>query len=169
MLDITKCFNGFGRIPSMWMMQSNGMTKAHADFWLKSMEKMSRTVFLGGSYSQPRFSTAGCAEGDPIAVCVMVQIGHLWYRLVSLSGVSASAFADNWSWEGRTPEEHVQASLMTQRLLQALRLHSDPAKCWAWGSGPKAKKGWDEISALVFGSPGRIRTAFSEKDLGVQL
>ena len=26
-LDITKCFNGFGRIPSMWMMQSNGMTK----------------------------------------------------------------------------------------------------------------------------------------------
>ena len=76
-LDITKCFNGFGRIPSMWMMQSNGMTKAHADFWLKSMEKMSRTVFLGGSYSQPRFSTTGCAEGDPIAVCVMVQIGHL--------------------------------------------------------------------------------------------
>lgn len=71
--------------------------------------------------------------------------------------------------EGNSPEQHVQALLITQRLLKALKLHSDPAKCWAWGSSSKSRKGWEEISAFVFGSPMCIRTSISEKDLGVQM
>lgn len=168
-LDITKCFNGFPRIPVMWLLRAEGFTQSDHDLWLNSMACMSRVVQLGMSCSTPHIATTGMAEGDPLAVCGMAQIANMWFRLFAKCNVAPSSFADNWSWFGNCVEDHIAALSYTHEFLKVLGLESDPQKCWAWGSSKYARNMWHEISQRVFGSPKTIQVVLEEKDLGVQM
>ena len=168
-LDITKCFNGFPRLPVLWLLKAGGLAEADHDMWVHSMTHMSRVVQLGMSCSKPQFATTGMAEGDPIAVCGMAQVANMWFRLLSQCNVTPSSFADNWSWFGSCAEDHIAALSYTHEYLKVLGLESDPQKCWAWGSSKYARNMWCEISSKIFGSPKTIRVVLEEKDLGVQM
>ena len=168
-LDITKCYNAFPRAPLVWLLVSQGMSSEEASLWQLSMLNMSRVVQMSDSYSTPVKASTGMAEGDPIAVCGMALVAFLWHSLLVPTGAEPSSFADNWSWIASTGQQHLAALRITHRLLLAMKLSSDPAKCWAWGTDSVSRKAWHEISVLVFGNPRAIKVVLEEKDLGVQM
>lgn len=168
-LDITKCFNAFPRIPVLWLLECEGLSIDEFQLWTLSMNDMSRTVQLGNSFSSPRGATTGMAEGDPIAVCGMAQVAHLWVKIMTRVGVIPSSYADNWSWFANDPKLHILALKETHAYLKMMCLSSDPSKCWAWGANKETRKMWKEISAVVVGDPEAIRVTLSEKDLGIQM
>ncbi len=122
-----------------------------------------------GSQSPPSLATTGLAEGDPLAVAAMIMVGFLWVKLLERLGVATSVFADDWQWFGSSVETHIAVLQETQRLLSALKLHSDPRKCWVWGTTSQARKDWSRIALAVTGNPRSYRLCFAERELGVQL
>ena len=168
-LDITKCFNGFPRLPILWLLESQGLSHEHRIFWERSMEGMSRVVQIADSTSFPMFATSGLAEGDPVAVCAMAQVARLWHCVIIKCESFPSSFADNWSWYADSALKHIESLRATHSLLKALKLTSDPQKCWSWGTDAASRKMWQTISTEIFGSPRSIKVALTEKDLGIQM
>ena len=168
-LDISKCFNCFGRIPLAYAMKKFGFGENLCHFWLQSISKTHRTVGILNSFSKSEWASTGLAEGDPLSVCGMVIIGYLWHMLVFKANVETTVYADDWAWIGKTVQEHLDAMVITRRFLETLKLTSDPAKCWAWGSTKKARKWWVEISNRIVGSPGSFRVCLAERELGAYL
>ena len=168
-LDICKCFNAFGRLPVILAMQKCGFPKDMANFWRLSLNKMSRTLMALGSFSSPESATTGLPEGDPLSVCGMAVIGFCWSHLLRCINVIVSVYADDWSWMGSHPKQHILAIRLTQEFLQALKLHADPSKIWVWGSSPEARKQWSRISLEITGNPRSYRVATAEKELGIYL
>eukprot|EP00438_Fugacium_kawagutii_P012851 Skav225689 [mRNA] locus=scaffold2526:48397:52710:+ [translate_table: standard] len=169
-LDIEKCFNAFGRLPVSLLMQYHGMGHDHAMLWLQSLKGMSRTAVLLDSFSEPSPCTTGLAEGDPLAVCVMVLVGYTWHVLVSSCvPIWTSIFADDWQWHADEPQHHIAALRQTIAFLKALKLTMDPHKSWSWGTTPKARKAWNAINLAVVGSPKYFTITRTEKVLGVCL
>lgn len=168
-LDISKCFNGFGRLPIQMLLQRLGLGKKQSAFWIKSLAGMSRTVLLLGSYSQPQVASTGCAEGDPMAVTAMVAIGFNWHSLMTSLGLRATAFADDWSWTSGNFPLHVEALKLTHEFLKALRLTSDPRKCWCWSTTASGRAAWSKVNLQVMGNPRHYKIALAERELGVFL
>eukprot|EP00438_Fugacium_kawagutii_P018743 Skav223994 [mRNA] locus=scaffold1943:122578:125868:- [translate_table: standard] len=166
-LDITKCFNTFGRVPLGFFMQRHGMPEHFAVQWIGSLNNMGRTVEILQSYSCPVHSTTGFAEGDPLSVCCMILVGYGWSALLSPTGVATQVFADDWGWQGNSIHQHIQAMLLTAEYLQSLKLASQPHKCWCWGTSKKARQAWLQINQAVTGDPRYYRIATSERELGV--
>ena len=143
--------------------------RGYSHAWHRSLQKLARTVRLASSDSLPSATTTGLPEGDPLAVPAMAVLGWLCTRLLAANADYASAFADNWQWRASDAEDHIQCLLITERLLKSLKLHSDPAKCWAWGTTQQARSAWKSISRTVFGRPDLIRVTSAERDLGIQM
>lgn len=165
-LDIAKCFNAVGRWPAVKLLTRAGMSQNFANMWHLSLSVMSRVVCMMDNVSDEHPASTGLPEGCPLSVCAMIQIGHGWQCILAAYGVDVSVFADDWSWFACTPEQHILAMRATAAWLKALKLHSDPAKCWVWGATPLAKKQWAKINELVVGSPTAYRLVFAEKNLG---
>eukprot|EP00438_Fugacium_kawagutii_P022909 Skav224171 [mRNA] locus=scaffold2007:382978:386172:+ [translate_table: standard] len=169
-LDIEKCFNTFGRLPVTCLMKYHGMGLQHADTWLHSIRAMTRTASLLDSFSEPHGSSTGLAEGDPLAVCVMVLVGYTWHSLVSVvEDIWTSIFADDWQWHAESAESHIRALRITIAFLEAMKLTLDPHKSWSWGTTAKARKLWSTINLEVVGSPRHFAVTTTEKVLGVCL
>eukprot|EP00438_Fugacium_kawagutii_P007357 Skav218570 [mRNA] locus=scaffold2610:188616:191990:- [translate_table: standard] len=165
-LDISKCFNGIGRWPVAQLLKKSGMNGQHCDTWMLSLNNMSRIVSILGSISEPHPATTGLPEGCPLSVCGMIQLGYGWHCLVTRFGVTPSIFADDWAWEAFSTEQHILAMTTTEKWLKCLKLHSDPAKCWAWGSTKAARKAWSAISEHVTGRPAMYPVEIAAKHLG---
>lgn len=168
-LDICKCFNAFGRLPVILAMRKCGFPESMACFWKSSLNQMSRTLMALGSFSCPEKATTGLPEGDPLSVCGMAVIGFCWSHLLKCINVIVSVYADDWSWMGTHPRQHILAIRLTQDFLQSLKLHADPSKIWVWGSSPEARKQWSKISLEITGNPRSYRVATAEKELGIYL
>lgn len=97
----------------------------------------------------------------------MVSVGYAWFETMSRLGMMPSVFADDWSWHGDQPKQHLEALLATQRFLVALKFHSDPRKCWCWGTDKAARKAWDSINEQVMGLPTHYKISLAERELGV--
>eukprot|EP00438_Fugacium_kawagutii_P003785 Skav219677 [mRNA] locus=scaffold4838:125390:128437:- [translate_table: standard] len=167
-LDIAKCFNGFPRLPLKHLLAKGGLDDGHSNLWFLSLQHLSRCACLLDSISVPSPSTTGVPEGDPMSVCAMVMVGYAWHSLVSaVAKIRTSIFADDWSWEGFTAEDHLEAFRLTMAFLDTLKLKSDPRKCWCWGTTPRARKIWKSVSELLFGDPSTFRTSIAERELGV--
>ena len=168
-LDICKCFNAFGRLPVILAMRKCGFPESMACFWKSSLNQMSRTLMALGSFSCPEKATTGLPERDPLSVCGMAVIGFCWSHLLKCINVIVSVYADDWSWMGTHPRQHILAIRLTQDFLQSLKLHADPSKIWVWGSSPEARKQWSKISLEITGNPRSYRVATAEKELGIYL
>eukprot|EP00438_Fugacium_kawagutii_P031154 Skav200599 [mRNA] locus=scaffold1278:134083:138135:- [translate_table: standard] len=168
-LDIAKCFNAVGRWPAMKLLTRAGMSDSHACMWHLSLSNMSRVVCLLDSVSDEHVATTGLLEGCPLSVCAMIQIGHGWSCLLMAYGVDVSVFADAWSWFAISPEQHVLCMRATEAWLRSLKLHSDPAKCWTWGTSAKARKQWSMINEIVVGKPDAYAVVIAERNLGAFL
>eukprot|EP00435_Cladocopium_sp_Y103_P036830 s365_g9.t1 len=166
-LDISKCFNRFGRLPISVLLKRNGFDEVSCAFWFNSLHGMSRTAFVLGCASEPSKATTGLAEGDPLSVCGMILVGYGWHALISKTGAITAVFADDWSWMAEGARIHIAAMQMTHRYLDALKLVSDPAKCWCWGTSKTARKAWHEICTAVVGAPKHFNITLAERELGV--
>ena len=166
-LDISKCFNRFGRLPISLLLQKNGFDEINCAFWVNSLNRMSRSASIFECSSKPSYTTTGLAEGDPLSVCGMVLAGYGWHVLITSTGAITAVFADDWSWMAELPGVHIEAMKATQRYLKALRLVSDPAKCWCWGTTKKARLAWKSINDAVVGSPQHFSISLAERELGV--
>ena len=168
-LDICKCFNGFGRLPVITALVQSGFPRDQAQMWSKSLAGMTRSLDALQSCSTLSPATTGLAEGDPLSVCGMVIIGNCWYRFTLCLGICVSIYADDWSWEGCDPQQHILAIKMTEQFLKSLKLVADPSKIWVWGATSKSRKQWEMISIQVVGHPKAYRISMAEKELGVLL
>ena len=168
-LDICKCFNGFGRLPVITALKQSGFPADQANMWSNSLAGMTRTLDALHSCSILSPATTGLAEGDPLSVCGMVIIGHCWYRFTLCLGICVSIYADDWSWDGTDPQQHILAIKMTEHFLKSLKLVADPSKIWVWGATSKSRKQWEMISIQVVGRPKAYRISMAEKELGVLL
>ena len=166
-LDIAKCFNALGRLPALHLLRHGGFGPKHSQFWSLSLGKMTRTACFLDTSSCPSAATTGLPEGDPLAVCAIVMFGLLWASPLLSVGIRCSLFYDDWSWTSDRADHHILALRHTQDFLAALQLHSDPSKCWCWGSTPKARKAWEQVNLAVTGAPDTYRVSSSEKALGV--
>ena len=168
-LDISKCFNCFGRLPVSHLMKMFGLGPNHCSFWIQSINRMKRCVHILNTTSDPVRATTGLAEGDPLSVCGMVAVGFAWHCVVSSVGADTTIYVDDWAWISSDPSVHIEVMLLTQRFLRSLKLKSDPAKCWAWGTSKTARKWWSLVSTHVVGSPDAFRLCFAERELGAYL
>lgn len=168
-MDISKCFNGFGRLPVSILLKRMGMGGKQLNFWSRSISRMTRSVLLLGSYSEPVAARASCAEGDPLAVAAMVSIGFMWYRLMASVGVRCTVFADDWTWQVVHTKLRIEALRLTHSFLRALRLTSDPCKCWSWSTTVQGRRAWPDINIAVMGSPRHYKLALAERELGMFL
>ena len=105
-LDISKCFNRFGRMPIALFLRKNGFDQQSCDMWISSIGRMTRSACILGSVSGPVQATAGLAEGDPLSVCGMILVGYGWHFLVSETGAVTAVFADDWSWMATEVSAH---------------------------------------------------------------
>jgi ribonuclease HI len=166
-LDISKCFNRFGRMPIALFLRKNGFDQQSCDMWISSIGRMTRSACILGSVSEPVQATTGLAEGDPLSVCGMILVGYGWHFLVSETGAVTAVFADDWSWMATEVSVHIAAMKVTQQYLLSLKLVSDPAKCWCWGTTKKARLAWAKINEAVVGSPRHFAVSIAERELGV--
>eukprot|EP00435_Cladocopium_sp_Y103_P030284 s469_g7.t1 len=166
-LDISKCFNRFGRLPISLLLRKNGFDDRSCAFWINSLKRMTRSASILGSASLPSPATTGLAEGDPLSVCSMILVGYGWHFLISQTGAVTAVFADDWSWTATESAIHIAAMKLTKEFLSSLKLVSDPAKCWYWGATKKARQAWHEINKAAVGAPRHFTISLAEKELGL--
>lgn len=129
-LDLVKCCNLVRRIFAGDVLRLFRCPEDVINKWTASTKALIRFWELDGIVSISKPSTTGLAEGDPIAVAIMVSISAIWVFLgPPLSpSVNASAFADNWSWAATDPSLHKTFVKATKAVCAIGSLEIDPAK-----------------------------------------
>lgn len=99
-LDLTKCYNLIRRCFAVLVLQAFNLGDNIINKWKHCMQHLIRFWEIDGQISQPSQTTTGCAEGDPIAVIIMIAIATCWVYQTPFDhqDLRINAFADNWSW-----------------------------------------------------------------------
>ena len=135
-LDLIKCYNLIRRIFASHTLKTFGMPAGILEKWETCMSKLCRFWEIDGSVSETLPTTTGCAEGDPIAVIVMICIATTWVYLTPRDnpGLRLNAFADNWSWATTDTACHNPTVSAVRKICHVAKLEIDPKKTWLWAS-----------------------------------
>ncbi len=77
-LDLMKCYNLIWRYFAKVVLQAFNLGEDIIIKWQNCMQHLIRFWETDGQISQPCQTTTGCAEGDPIAVIIMICIATCW-------------------------------------------------------------------------------------------
>ena len=76
--DLMKCYNLIRRYFAKVVLQAFNLGEDIIIKWQNCMQHLIRFWEIDGQISQPCQTTTGCAEGDPIAVIIMICIATCW-------------------------------------------------------------------------------------------
>ena len=79
-LDISKCFNTFGRQPMKFLLAATGWSDTHAMQWINSLRKMSRTVQQNQKV-QPKFFTKNIPPDNTTKLPYMLWVQKSFRRM----------------------------------------------------------------------------------------
>eukprot|EP00435_Cladocopium_sp_Y103_P033463 s2507_g8.t1 len=169
-LDLIKCYNLIRRQFAIVTMSAFHVPDDVIASWTTAMQHLTRFWELSGEASVPTPTTAGCTEGDPLAVAIMVMIGAVWVFNAPWQNpaLRLNAYADNWSWATVDSALHEAVSQATAKVCHAGRLQIDATKTWMWATCPEQVMAIRQaLQQLLPGSC--VEKLMGAKDLGFQL
>ena len=170
-LDLIKCYNLIRRIFASHTLREYGMPQNIITKWECCMSKLHRFWEINGQVSESITTTTGCAEGDPIAVVVMICIATTWVFLTPRNNPSlrVNAFADNWSWATVDPETHEPTMQATRNICHVAKLEIDPNKTWLWATSPAHEQAIRQALSNHGLNGDNIQQVSGAKDLGLHM
>lgn len=135
------------------------------------MTRFQRFWEIEQNVSLPMPTTTGIAEGDPVAVLIMVLIGATWIFQVAPDPLITrmSAYADNWSWGSTDPASHEPIALATSEVCQVAGLQVDMTKTWKWSTDPAMDQAVHQASKQLSPQGIACQTLAHAKDLGLEM
>ena len=168
-LDLVKAFNCIPRRPLRRMMNNMGISYEIIDFWLGSLERLTRLPQVGKHLGEPISSTCGVPEGDALSVCAMISLAYHYheYIIYQVQNVRVSIYADNWSWLTSSQKANFKTLRKTLEFVSALRMQIDFTKSWAWSNATEFRKTLKDMENLFPDGRTKIMVAQHSKELGV--
>lgn len=169
-LDLVKCYNLIRRCFATAALRAFKIPSAIISQWSVAMANLTRFWEISGIVSPSQPTTAGCAEGDPIAVAVMVCLAAIWVFNTPYTNDSLriNSYADNWSWASLDSQLHAPVAKATDDLCRCARLQIDATKTWLWASDATQEVAIrSALSAIM--PAAAIQQVAGAKDLGLQM
>ena len=170
-LDLMKCYNLIRRYFAKAVLRVFNIGEDIINKWQNCMQHLVRFWEIDGQISQPCQTTTGCAEGDPIAVVIMIGIATCWVYQTPFdqNDLRINAFADNWSWASLNAEHHHTMTQATQDICNVARLQVDPQKTWMWATSPGHEREVKLAMENIVGANVEITKVAGARDLGLYM
>lgn len=170
-LDIVKCFNCIRHACAPKLLIALGLPPARVWQWFWSITKLQRYWEVAGQTCGPLPSTCGFPEGDSHSVLVMLSIALLWVATLNTATrgqVSATAYADNWTWASSHQPAQGIAAQTTLEVTAICGLDIDFRKTWLWSTDtPTANAALEAMQAHL--PADGLQRLHNAKDLGFQM
>ena len=168
-LDLIKCYNLIHRGTAADILTEFNIDPELVAKWSAATGKLQRFWEVDGITSDPFFTTTGCAEGDPIAVIVMILISACWIYNCPFQQehIRMNAYADNWSWASTDPSDHQEIVAATTAICKMARLKVDPNKTWIWASNPDLAHSTFQAAEALCPGKASYKVVSGAKDLGL--
>lgn len=170
-LDLVKCYNLVRRHFSSKVLDAFNCPPNIVARWQHAMTRFQRFWEIEQNVSLPMPTTTGIAEGDPVAVLIMVLIGATWIFQVAPDPLITrmSAYADNWSWGSTDPASHEPIALATSEVCQVAGLQVDMTKTWKWSTDPAMDQAVHQASKQLSPQGIACQTLAHAKDLSLEM
>ena len=168
-LDLVKALNLIPRQVARRLLILWGAPPFAIDFWIRSLNNMSRMLQVRGVCSTAVESTTGAPEGDSMSVCAMLAIAATFFQRMSIIQVTPFTYADNWTFMSTSQRALFRAFLDTLNFAHAIRMKIDIKKSWGWGTNDAMRKFWKHVNLAFPAEQIEIEVKLASKDLGCML
>ena len=168
-LDLIKCYNLIHRGTAADILTEFNIDPELVAQWSAATRNLHRFWEVDGVVSDTFATSTGCAEGDPIAVVVMILISACWIYNCPYQEqrIRMNAYADNWSWASTDPSDHPEIVEATTAICKMVRLKVDPNKTWIWASNPELAHSTFQAAEALCPGKASFKVVAGAKDLGL--
>ena len=168
-LDLVKAFNLIPRQVALRLLVVWGAPQRAVQFWIRSLNNMSRFLQIRGCCGPVSSATTGTPEGDAMSVCAMLVIAATFFKRMSILRVTPFTYADNWTFMSTDQRSLFRAFIDTLNFAHALRMKIDIRKSWGWGTNDEIRKFWKHAHLVFPAEDINIEVKLASKDLGCML
>ena len=163
-LDITKAFNYIPREAAFAILGRLGLADWLISAWRSNLSRLHRRAKVSGTLSRAVLSCTGFPEGCPMSPIAMLAIGTVWHRVTSLPSplLKVDSFADNFNLSCDSIANLLPGLELGTKLLTALDLHINAAKCAIWSTDPSIRSELDKFE-FCLGKPSHV---YDVRELG---
>lgn len=168
-MDLVKAFNLIPRRVVRYVFNLLGIPYYIADFWFKSLRRLTRVLQCGQAIGEAAHSTTGLPEGDSMSVVGMLALSFVFHHVIKTPQVHPFTYADNWSFMSTSERETFRAMVKILNLVSELRMKIDMGKSWGWATSKPLRQFWCDASQIMLQPDFMFKIKNHVQDLGCMI